>query len=72
MGNVKLFESKHIRSMWSDTEQKWLSSVVDVVEVLTDSQNPQVYWRVLKKRLLGSTAAINEQKDNPGDENINT
>ncbi len=52
MSNVKLFESKHIRSVWSDKEQKWLFSVVDVVEVLTDSQNPQVYWRVLKKRLL--------------------
>jgi hypothetical protein len=38
--------------VWSDIEQKWLFSVVDVVEVLTDSQNPQVYWRVLKKRLL--------------------
>ena len=52
MSNIKLFESKQIRSVWSDNEQKWLFSVVDVVEVLTDSQNPQVYWRVLKKRLL--------------------
>jgi hypothetical protein len=52
MRNIKLFESKQIRSVWSDKEQKWLFSVVDVVEVLTDSQNPQVYWRVLKKRLL--------------------
>jgi DNA-damage-inducible protein D len=52
MSNIKLFESKQIRSVWSDKEQKWLFSVVDVVEVLTDSQNPQVYWRVLKKRLL--------------------
>jgi hypothetical protein len=52
MSNIKLFESKQIRSEWSDKEQKWLFSVVDVVNVLTDSQNPQVYWRVLKKRLL--------------------
>jgi len=52
MSNIKLFESKQIRSVWSDKEQKWLFSVVDVVNVLTDSQNPQVYWRVLKKRLL--------------------
>ncbi len=52
LSNIKLFESKQIRSVWSDKEQKWLFSVVDVVEVLTDSQNPQVYWRVLKKRLL--------------------
>ena len=52
MSNIKLFESKQIRSVWSDKEQEWLFSVVDVIDVLTDSQNPQVYWRVLKKRLL--------------------
>ncbi len=52
MSNIKLFESKQIRSVWSENEQKWLFSVVDVVAALTDSQNPQVYWRVLKKRLL--------------------
>ncbi|TAJ16913.1 MAG: phage antirepressor protein, partial [Rugosibacter sp.] len=52
MGNIKLFESKHIRSIWDDKAQRWLFAIVDVVAVLTDSQNPQVYWRVLKKRLL--------------------
>ena len=52
MSDIKLFESKQIRSVWSEKEQKWLFSVVDVVGALTDSQNPQVYWRVLKKRLL--------------------
>ena len=49
---IKLFEQKQIRSIWSDEEEKWFFSIVDVMEVLTDSQNPQVYWRVLKKRLL--------------------
>jgi hypothetical protein len=52
MSNIKLFESKQIRSVWSEKEQKWLFSVVDIVGALTGSQNPQVYWRVLKKRLL--------------------
>jgi DNA-damage-inducible protein D len=52
MSNIKLFESKHIRSIWDDKAQRWLFAVVDVVAALTDSQNPQVYWRVLKKRLL--------------------
>lgn len=52
MSNIKLFESKHIRSIWDDGAQRWLFAVVDVVAALTDSQNPQVYWRVLKKRLL--------------------
>ncbi len=51
MNNIKLFESKQIRSVWNDEEEKWYFSIVDVVKALTDSPNPQVYWRVLKKRL---------------------
>ncbi len=52
MSNIKLFESKRIRSIWDDEAQRWLFAVVDVVAALSESQNPQVYWRVLKKRLL--------------------
>jgi len=52
MSNIKLFESKQVRSVYNEQEEKWYFSIVDVVEVLTDSPNPQVYWRVLKKRLL--------------------
>ena len=51
MSNIKLFEQKQIRSEWSESEQKWYFAIVDVIAVLTDSPNPQVYWRVLKKRL---------------------
>jgi DNA-damage-inducible protein D len=51
MANIKLFEHKRIRSQWSEQEQKWYFAIVDVVAVLTESPNPQVYWRVLKKRL---------------------
>ena len=49
---IKLFEQKQVRSVWDDTTEEWYFSVVDVVAILTDSDNPQVYWRVLKKRLL--------------------
>ena len=52
MKSIKLFEQTHIRSKWNVEEQKWYFAVVDVVAVLSDSDNPQVYWRVLKKRLL--------------------
>lgn len=51
MANIKLFETKRVRSEWIEKEQKWFFSIVDVVAILTDSPNPQVYWRVLKKRL---------------------
>ena len=52
MSNIKLFESQKIRSHWDAGQGKWFFSVVDVVALLTDSENPQVYWRVLKKRLV--------------------
>jgi prophage antirepressor-like protein len=52
MTSIKLFEEKNVRSVYNEQEEKWYFSIVDVVEVLTESPNPQVYWRVLKKRLL--------------------
>ena len=48
---VQLFEEQKVRTIWDDEEEKWYFCVVDVVEVLTDSANPQTYWRVLKNRL---------------------
>jgi hypothetical protein len=51
MSNIQIFERKKIRSQWNAEEEKWYFSIVDIIEVLTDSPNPQVYWRVLKKRL---------------------
>ena len=47
----KLFEDRKIRTVWDDKEEKWYFSIVDVVAALTDSENPQTYWRVLKNRL---------------------
>ena len=47
----KLFEDRKIRTVWDDEQEKWYFSIVDVVGVLTNSENPQTYWRVLKNRL---------------------
>lgn len=52
MSNLKLFESKKIRSEWNEEEEKWYFSVTDIVGVLTDSPTPKNYWKVLKHRLL--------------------
>lgn len=49
---IALFEGRKIRRSWDEKTEKWFFSVVDVVAVLSDSDNPPVYWRVLKKRLL--------------------
>ena len=51
MNEIKLYENKKIRSTWDDEKEEWYFSVVDVVGVLTDSENPGNYWKVLKKRL---------------------
>ena len=48
---IQLFEAKRVRTVWDDQAEKWYFSVVDVCAVLTDSENPQTYWRVLKNRL---------------------
>ena len=51
MSNIKLFESKQIRSEWNEVEQKWYFAIIDVVEILTESKNPRRYWSDLKRKL---------------------
>ena len=48
---IKLFESKKIRSVWDDKDEKWYFSIVDIVGILSESPNPRKYWSVLKTRL---------------------
>ena len=50
MSNIRLFESKKIRSVWNEDEEKWYFSVQDVVEVLTDSVDVKGYIKKMKKR----------------------
>lgn len=49
---IKLFEQTQVRTLWDDEQEKWYFSIVDVVGILSDSVNPQAYWRKLKQRLL--------------------
>lgn len=48
---IKLFEDKKVRTIWDKEAEEWYFSVVDVVAVLTESANPNNYWKVLKNRL---------------------
>ena len=48
---IQIFEDKKIRTAWNEETEEWYFSVVDVIGVLTDSPNPNNYWKVLKKRL---------------------
>ena len=49
--SLQLFEKKKVRTVWDDEQEKWYFAIVDVVAVLTDSVDPQSYWRKLKQRL---------------------
>lgn len=51
MSNIKLFEEKKVRSVYNEQEEKWYFSVIDVIQVLTDSTVPKRYWSDLKKKL---------------------
>lgn len=48
---IKLFEDRQVRSVWDSEVEKWYISIIDVVEVLTDSANPRRYWSDLKIKL---------------------
>lgn len=48
---IKLFEEKQVRSVWDAEQEKWYISIVDVIAVLTESIDPNAYWRKLKQRL---------------------
>jgi hypothetical protein len=50
MSNIKLFESKQIRTVWNEADQKWYFVVADVVQVLTDTPNPTDYIKKMRKR----------------------
>ena len=52
MSNIKLFESKQIRSVWNEADEKWYFVVSDVVQILTDTPNPNDYIKKIRKRDL--------------------
>ncbi len=49
--SIQLFEDKQVRTLWNAEQEKWYVSIIDVVAVLTESIDPNAYWRKLKQRL---------------------
>jgi len=49
--SIKLFENKRVRVQWDEKNEKWYFSIIDVIEVLTNSPNPRRYWSDLKIKL---------------------
>lgn len=48
---IQLFEDKQVRTLWDAEQEKWYVSIIDVIAVLTESIDPNAYWRKLKQRL---------------------
>ena len=59
--NLKLFENKKIRYVWNAEEEEWYFSVVDIVEVLTESDRPRKYWNDLKKKLSEEGSELSDK-----------
>lgn len=53
---IQLFENQPIRTAWNEEQEEWYFSVVDVIHVLTGSENPRRYWSDLKRKLKSEGA----------------
>ncbi|HDV7284221.1 TPA: phage antirepressor protein [Mannheimia haemolytica] len=58
MNEIKLFENSQIRSVWDSEKEEWFFSVVDIIEVLTQSSNPRRYWSDLKRKIKDEEGGI--------------
>ena len=58
---IQLFEEKKVRTVWDDETEEWYFSIIDVVEVLTDTDRPRKYWNDLKKKLKLEGSELSEK-----------
>jgi hypothetical protein len=58
---IKLFEEKQVRSVWNAEHEKWFISIVDVIEILTESDRPRKYWSDLKAKLKKEGSELSEK-----------
>jgi hypothetical protein len=58
---IQLFENKKVRSIWDSEQEKWYISIIDIIEVLTESDRPRKYWSDLKKKLEKEGSQLSEK-----------
>jgi BRO family, N-terminal domain len=58
---IKIFEEKKVRTMWDAENEKWYLSIIDVIEVLTDSPRPRKYWGALKAKLKAEGSELSHK-----------
>ena len=61
MSNIKIFESKKVRTHWDEEKEKWYFSIIDVIEILTDSPRPRKYWNALKTKLANEGSELSQK-----------
>jgi len=61
LNKIQIFEEKKVRTVWDDETEEWYFSVIDVVEVLTETERPRKYWNDLKKKLLTEGSQLSEK-----------
>lgn len=59
--SIKIFEEKKVRTIWDEELEKWYVSIIDVIEVLTQTQRPRKYWSDLKKKLKLEGSELSEK-----------
>ena len=57
---IQLFENKKVRTLWDENQEKWFISIIDVIEVLTESDRPRKYWSDLKAKLSKEGSQLSE------------
>ena len=58
---IQIFEDKKVRTLWNNELEKWYFSIVDVIEILTDTDRPRKYWSDLKAKLKKEGSELSEK-----------
>ncbi len=59
--NIKIFEQKEVRTVWDEDAEKWFIAIIDVIEILTESERPRKYWSDLKSKLKKEGSELSEK-----------
>lgn len=58
---IQIFDTKKVRTLWDEENEKWYISIIDVIEVLTNNERPRKYWSDLKKKLEKEGSQLSEK-----------
>ncbi len=58
---IQLFEDKKVRTLWDEEQEKWYISIIDVIDILTNTDRPRKYWSDLKAKLKKEGSELSEK-----------